>query len=1153
MNIKKLIKRSIVFLEITVLLAIGVFFIRVFLPTTFNGQEKYEAVPIGVMGEVLYLSDSGESLLALEVNKPLGPGDHLVSSSDGKALLTFFNSDATLEIDPNTSIVLNEIGELAGQLYAEIQLIQGKLKIHTTKAVVGIQTQDGLAVVGGSASTLEIAVDSINAKSMVLCQDGNCAFQRNDQTYSIASGQWALLQGDTEPTFSNIGQSIADNGLNNLFDPGQTNSPATQANEVVELPLTRSENMNSFEAPTSPPPLEENNPSSEDQSLEQIEDVEPTVEQVETGNDTVEVTPNAQMNPFLAQRSQPAGIPDGTWYLVSYGYAGNQNPIIDGSNITLNYSSKSGKLAGNSGCNLYSGKLEENSGDVQYQHIHTTRMICSQALFNQEDTYLRLLEEVNSYQVLDAVSMVLYTSTNQVLTFSQTSQDNQDPDVPNTRPTIAPTQPAGNAFYVSRAGNNSDGKTWATAWKDLDQINWSAISPGATIYVGEGTYTTSLRVEKSGTSGHPITITGVGKVVVDGPGSGAGVSIRDKQYVVVSGLEFTDWENAIYISGSSGKTYSSSGASKYIVIRNNKMYAIDGKSIFIQTSDHITIRKNTVTTPGLVSAQTDGIYSQRNHQNTYEGNTIIISNQGGGHNDGIQLYQDTNMIIRNNYIEQDNDKVNDAQGIFAQEMEGTTRYYNNVVNMTNVKSNSITFKATGSNGTVEIVGNTVYGIRPYHGIWVVDVSNPIVKNNIVYLENGSELDLSGSSSGVSNNFTSNPNFVSIANKDFRLRSSSPAIDAGVSLAAPYNVDMYGTPRPKGNGWDIGALEYALSASESLQSSTATPVPTDSQAPTTPPSPTATPLPTEPQAPTATLPPAPTQVSQECDYYVSVNGSDGNNGMSENAAWRSIGYAESHAGSSSTICVLAGDFLGERVEVNHSNLTFKAIGNVHVQGFDIETNSHDVTINGFKIHDTNENAGVRIEGDNAHILKNEIWHTGQGDGVWFLADGAVIEYNYIHDPLKPGTSGDPHADCFQTWTPDYGGSSVKNTLIQYNVCDHTRASGSNQFAMIETQDGPIDGLVFRGNEFYSHDRDCVDGKNYKMVVNVNRKSTSNPSISNLLFEDNYFESVPGCELSPLRFNYVNGDVIIRNNVLHGYDQVYRQNNSPNITATDNTNQ
>src|SRR5258706_12939918 len=47
-------------------------------------------------------------------------------------------------------------------------------------------------------------------------------------------------------------------------------------------------------------------------------------------------------------------------------------------------------------------------------------------------------------------------------------------------------QPTGNAWYVSLSGDNGDGKSWATAWKELDQIGWSSIEPGDRIEIDAG-------------------------------------------------------------------------------------------------------------------------------------------------------------------------------------------------------------------------------------------------------------------------------------------------------------------------------------------------------------------------------------------------------------------------------------------------------------------------------------------------------------------------------------------------------------------------------------------------------------------------------------------------------------------------------------------
>jgi hypothetical protein len=55
--------------------------------------------------------------------------------------------------------------------------------------------------------------------------------------------------------------------------------------------------------------------------------------------------------------------------------------------------------------------------------------------------------------------------------------------------------------------------------------------------------------------------------------------------------------------------------------------------------------------------------------------------------------------------------------------------------------------------------------------------------------------------------TQNPLFVNAAAGNFQLQSGSPAIDAGLALGAPFNVDREGVSRPQGKAYDIGAYEY----------------------------------------------------------------------------------------------------------------------------------------------------------------------------------------------------------------------------------------------------------------------------------------------------------------------------------------------------------
>ncbi|MFA4941285.1 MAG: choice-of-anchor Q domain-containing protein [Patescibacteria group bacterium] len=57
-------------------------------------------------------------------------------------------------------------------------------------------------------------------------------------------------------------------------------------------------------------------------------------------------------------------------------------------------------------------------------------------------------------------------------------------------------------------------------------------------------------------------------------------------------------------------------------------------------------------------------------------------------------------------------------------------------------------------------------------------------------------------------------FVDFVNGDFSLKQGVTAVDSGVDLDSPYNFDMFGTSRPQGASYDIGAYEYIDSSTSS---------------------------------------------------------------------------------------------------------------------------------------------------------------------------------------------------------------------------------------------------------------------------------------------------------------------------------------------------
>ena len=107
--------------------------------------------------------------------------------------------------------------------------------------------------------------------------------------------------------------------------------------------------------------------------------------------------------------------------------------------------------------------------------------------------------------------------------------------------------------------------------------------------------------------------------------------------------------------------------------------------------------------------------------------------------------------------------------------------------------------------SVKWAGSNVQGINFYGS-----GGGHIVKNNIFYSSTG-RLAISDIKSGASytesGTIIADPIFASpiATTPDFRLQSTSPAIDKGVTLTE-FNTDFDGKTRPIGSAWDIGAYE-----------------------------------------------------------------------------------------------------------------------------------------------------------------------------------------------------------------------------------------------------------------------------------------------------------------------------------------------------------
>lgn len=120
-------------------------------------------------------------------------------------------------------------------------------------------------------------------------------------------------------------------------------------------------------------------------------------------------------------------------------------------------------------------------------------------------------------------------------------------------------------WFVSKNGDNSDGKSWATAWNEMNQIQWGGITTyrGDDLTIDGGatsmTYSTSMTANPT-YSPYPIPVkvsteTGHnGTVYISGNGqAGAGIKCANGSIAVdgmhTSGIVVTGWEDGIDIAG----------------------------------------------------------------------------------------------------------------------------------------------------------------------------------------------------------------------------------------------------------------------------------------------------------------------------------------------------------------------------------------------------------------------------------------------------------------------------------------------------------------------------------------------------------------------------------------------------------------------------
>jgi hypothetical protein len=334
-------------------------------------------------------------------------------------------------------------------------------------------------------------------------------------------------------------------------------------------------------------------------------------------------------------------------------------------------------------------------------------------------------------------------------------------------------------LYVATTGSDSNAGTQSAPLKTIVKASQVA-KPGTVVHVASGTYPGGIKTTASGTAAARITyvsdIRGGAKIVPPASSTSVFAWQNTGNYIDIVGFEVDGskyqsgqkWWTGIYTTGS------------YSLIKYNHVH-------------HFATTADTCTSNGGSGINSDNYYGAVN--NDIIGN--VVHHIGLASCNAIHgIYVVASGNVKNNVVYQIG-----AAGIHS---------WHNASNIT-IANNTV----SGANYGILVGGNTPDKFNVSNNIVVGTVQGILENtssgnygintftNNLVYQNSLHDYNLRNTYSG---SIHADPQFNNASIGDFRLKSTSPALNKASAVYAP-STDLVGTPRPTGAGIDIGAIEY----------------------------------------------------------------------------------------------------------------------------------------------------------------------------------------------------------------------------------------------------------------------------------------------------------------------------------------------------------
>jgi CSLREA domain-containing protein len=428
---------------------------------------------------------------------------------------------------------------------------------------------------------------------------------------------------------------------------------------------------------------------------------------------------------------------------------------------------------------------------------------------------------------------------------------------------LVPHATTENVYYVSPDGDDANPGTFDQPWRTI-QHAVDSVGPGDTIWVRGGMYNEGLVIETSGLPGLPITLIGYPgeTAILDGNG------LERRDGIVIGGADYWTFQDLVIqdysLEGERGFGFVSWHNSQGITLRYLEFSLVGtpikfhqgGEEVLIEDVyghdyDHtgfdcrpgscrgFTLRR--VTMEGNDMAM-DGFAAE-------EGVALLVEDCfAEGHvGDGFDFQSDRTTLRR--VISRNNGASNIKLGGLDSTLINSLSYDSGQINL-----------VLGEGGSYTVINNTIanrtsYGYLATLGGYETSIPTSIILyNNIfyndhpqmggtmVYFPDGAILTddynlyynpyreddvicadfldrcFSGdeindgtwyaASGNGQHSLYGDPLFVDATDRDYHLTAYSPAINTGTAEGAP-SVDLDGTSRPQGEGFDMGAYEYVL--------------------------------------------------------------------------------------------------------------------------------------------------------------------------------------------------------------------------------------------------------------------------------------------------------------------------------------------------------